>query len=430
MKYLSSFMEFSQLNRLAFLVFLVSGAFTLLLWSPNVSGRFFTAHVKIIIYTLPWLLLWLVFHFEVITKKAYRLEIILLISIIILGIVNVISSDNPHKSAKAMEGFLLTGILAAWVSMFLIVNQARRDIFNWFCCGCFVIISTLEIIAFLALGISYTNQIKLFTLHPIPTGTLMILLSPGPAQLILSGSSRLKLLGYLAAIPGVVLVLLTGKRGTILALIAMALIWGLYRAVWLRYLVAGTLLTLALLLPFKGPVWFNYLNPQVYAHASILHRLELYPFALHVWKQHPVNGLGLRAFTQQNYLETYKQQNTRLTSFPREVKLLQTFDNMLVTSLVELGTLMTIAYLWLISLISAKYWRKLRSDPPFPRGEIYRILVLLGFAIHSMTYDSLVFPPVNWLFHVHLGIMAGYAVNPEPLPGVAASTPRRGNYDA
>jgi hypothetical protein len=36
------------------------------------------------------------------------------------------------------------------------------------------------------------------------------------------------------------------------------------------------------------------------------------------------------------------------------------------------------------------------------------MLILLGFAIHSLSYDSLLFPPVNWVFHVQLGIMAGY----------------------
>jgi hypothetical protein len=44
------------------------------------------------------------------------------------------------------------------------------------------------------------------------------------------------------------------------------------------------------------------------------------------------------------------------------------------------------------------------------------VLVLLGFAIHSLTYDSLLFPPVNWLFHVQVGIMAGYQAS-ETAPG-------------
>jgi hypothetical protein len=45
----------------------------------------------------------------------------------------------------------------------------------------------------------------------------------------------------------------------------------------------------------------------------------------------------------------------------------------------------------------------------------YRVLVLLGLAIHSLSYDSLLNPPVNWLFHVQLGIMAAFKV-PETAP--------------
>lgn len=126
-------------------------------------------------------------------------------------------------------------------------------------------------------------------------------------------------------------------------------------------------------------------------------------------------GIGLRALTHAKYLETYNQNNEQLISFDYSVRKLQTFDNMLITSFVELGTLMTIAYLWLIILIFSKYYRRLRSGQPYPAEEIYRILIMLGFAIHSMTYDSLLFPPINWLFHVNLGIMAAYNNADEPL---------------
>jgi hypothetical protein len=48
------------------------------------------------------------------------------------------------------------------------------------------------------------------------------------------------------------------------------------------------------------------------------------------------------------------------------------------------------------------------AGPESSSLEWYRLLALLGFAIHSLSYDSLVFPPVNWVFHVQLGLMAGY----------------------
>jgi hypothetical protein len=34
---------------------------------------------------------------------------------------------------------------------------------------------------------------------------------------------------------------------------------------------------------------------------------------------------------------------------------------------------------------------------------------LIGFFVHSMTYDSLRFPNLNWIFHSILGMMLGLA---------------------
>ena len=144
--------------------------------------------------------------------------------------------------------------------------------------------------------------------------------------------------------------------------------------------------------------------------------LELYHFALHVWKTHPFMGIGLRSFTHEQYLSDYHLRNQQIHDFPQTVAGLQTLDNMLLTGLVEFGTVMTLFYLGLVIFILAKYCRRLRSWPESSPLDWYRVLVLLGFAIHSLTYDSLLFPPVNWLFHVQLGIMAGYQTS-ETAPG-------------
>jgi O-antigen ligase len=430
MKPLSSLLSFSFIQRLVFIVFLASGSFILLLWSPNVLGRQVSSFFKIIIYTIPWFLLWPTYHLGVIADRRYRFEIILIILIIILAALNVIYSNNPKRSLPQMEDFIFTGILMTWVSMFLINNKSGRGIFNWFCCGCLVIIATVEIVAYLPrviaeIGLIHVltfwhpildnpGCIKVFTLHPIPTGTLVILLSPGPIHLMLSESAKIRLLGYLTAIPCGLLILVTQKRGTILSIAAMAIFWGLLRSRRFRYLLAAALLAAALLLPFKGAHWLESLHPESPADASILHRLELYPFALHIWKQQPVLGMGLRSFTQGDYLKTYEQHNKRLNEFAYTVNLLQTFDNMIITSFVELGTLMTLVYLGLIVLIIVKYWLRVQSHQQYASEDFYRLLVLLGFAVHSMTYDSLLFPPVNWLFHVHLGILAGFTAAQEP----------------
>ena len=131
-------------------------------------------------------------------------------------------------------------------------------------------------------------------------------------------------------------------------------------------------------------------------------------YQIHIYLKHPVFGIGLRPYTHGSYLKDYhNHQNLRL--FSQTVKDLQTFDNMLLTSFVELGTLMTLAYLALIALIIIKYCRKLQLGGQAPLVDLYRLAVLIGWAVHSMTYDSLVFPSINWLFHVQLGILAAYS---------------------
>jgi O-antigen ligase len=266
----------------------------------------------------------------------------------------------------------------------------------------------VEILLWLVRGTSGPGAFEVFILHPIPLGTLIILLSCGPVRLIVSKNSTAKLLGWSLILLGGILIFLTNKRGALLTLAAMLAVWMLYLVRRRRYLIISIVLAIALILPLEAQRRFARLDPNINRHVSILHRLELYNFALHIWKNHPFMGIGLRSFTHEKYLADYHLRNQALRDFPQAVAGLQTLDNMLLTGLVEFGTVMTLCYLGLVILILAKYYRKLRSWPESSPADWYRLLVLIGFAVHSLTYDSLLFPPLNWLFHVQLGIMAGY----------------------
>ena len=215
-------------------------------------------------------------------------------------------------------------------------------------------------------------------------------------------------MGWLLILLGGILIFLTHKRGALIALAAMLAVWILYLARRRKYLIISIVLAIALILPLEAQRRFARLDPNINRHVSILHRLELYNFALHIWKNHPFMGIGLRSFTHEKYLADYHLRNQELHDFPQAVAGLQTLDNMLLTGLVEFGTVMTLCYLGLVIFILVKYYRRLRSWPESSPTDWYRLLVLIGFAIHSLTYDSLLFPPLNWLFHVQLGIMAGY----------------------
>ena len=156
---------------------------------------------------------------------------------------------------------------------------------------------------------------------------------------------------------------LTHKRGTWIALAIILAVSMLYLVRRRRYLLLSILLVIALILPLEAQRRFTRLDPKIAHDMTILHRLELYNFALHIWKTHPFMGIGLRSFTHEKYLPDYHLHNQDLHAFIGPVAGLQTLDNMLLTGLVEFGTVMTLFYLGLVILILAKYCRRLRSWP-------------------------------------------------------------------
>ncbi len=408
MKYLSPINRSSLFNQLAFYSLLGSGAYILLLWSPHILGDLLSRYSKGLIFIFPWLMLWLAYSWQVVANREHRWEIALIVSIIILGIVNVVFSDVPAISPTPMRNFLLTGIFALWTSMFLLTDPRRRQVFDWCCAGALAVILPVEIIVWLGRGNYGPHVFQIFTRHPIPLGTVIILLSLGPVRLIATKNFPARLFGWLLVLLSGMLIFLTHKRGAWLALAAILLVSVIYLVRRRRYLVLTLILLVALLLPLEAHRRFARLDPKINNDLTILHRLELFHFALHIWKTHPFMGIGLRSFTHERYLSDYHLHNQELREFPRAVASLQTLDNLFLTGFVELGAVMTLCYLALVILILVKYCRRLRSSPESSPLDWYRVLVLLGFAIHSLTYDSLLVPPVNWLFHVQMGILAGY----------------------
>lgn len=408
------------LTLLTITAFYLSAVYAVLLWSPNVLGKYFSRTVVTILFLLPWVMLWLLKGTEFINDNKQRPELFLIMAIIALGIINVIFSDNPNKTYNAMRMFLLSGIMALWISMFLLTNSRAVKTFDWFCCLCIAIIVPTEILTYFSDSQANPNSITIFALNPIPLGTLLLLLSPGPVRLLMSGQKWPLTAGWILTGLGLSLLLLTEKRGTFLALIAIGCAWLFFKNSRLKLTLSILLILIALIVPFKGLSYYRSLDQKNLSHLNILHRLELYPFGLHVYLKHPFFGIGLRPFTHETYLSDYRIKQD-LNLFTYMVKDLQTFDNMLLTALVELGSLMTLTYLALIVLIVGKYWRKLQPLAQSPPLNLYRVLVLLGFAVHSMTYDSLLFPSVNWLFHVQLGILAGYTPATDTGLGLASS---------
>jgi O-antigen ligase len=84
-----------------------------------------------------------------------------------------------------------------------------------------------------------------------------------------------------------------------------------------------------------------------------------------------------------------------------------TFDNQLLSLLVETGVPATLLYLGLLARLLLRYRRNIRAGRVPPAGEGALTFVLSASLIHFLICDGLYFPQTNWFFHVMLGLAAG-----------------------
>jgi O-antigen ligase len=365
-------------------------------------GQFSPGEV-VFIYIFPWFMLWVFLFYDVVLSKQHRIEIIMMTIIMILGIINVYLSDYIYLSFISMRIFILSGIVQLWTSMLIIADDSSRKIMYFISCCWLFILTSIEIINYLI-----TGSDLLFMSNPIPIGTFVILLMFGPLYILVSGQKIMKFISAVLIIMGLILIIVANKRGTYLAIAGMVLAWIYYR--YMRksiYAIIASIICLTIIV--IGSKYFKTLNKEIPNHFTILHRLELYPFALHIYQKHPFFGTGLRAFSHESYLGDYQINNKSLDIFNQTVIQLQTFDNMALTGFVELGSIMAICYLGLIFFIVYRYCRNTQPFSLNNKKEFVLLLPLLGLAIHSMTYDCLMFPQINWLFHVQLGILGGFS---------------------
>ena len=391
-------------KQLALFVLMVSG--TLIILSYVIFGdKQFSSSILFFIYVFPCIMVCFTFSNYIFVKEN-KIKILLMVSIIILGILNIIMSDNVYFSYDAMKIFVISGIMPLWTSMILFETDSDRRSFYYLSCIWLLVVVVVEIIHYLLNGGGF-----IFLNHAIPMGTLVILLMVGPLVLSASESTKIKVFSIALVSAGLILIFISNKRGTFLALAGMALAWLYYRYIRLSSVIIVSLFIVSIISYFSLH-YYKSLDKNIPHHTSILHRLELYSFALHVYQKHPFLGTGLRAYSHEKYLSDYPIHNKSLDKFGDTVTKLETFENMALTSLIELGSIMTLLYVALIVIILYEY---IKNTHPFARNnkqEFILLLPLCGLAIHSMTYDSLMFPQVNWLFHVQLGILSGLAAHP------------------
>jgi len=321
--------------------------------------------------------------------------------IIILGILNIAFSEDRSTTLKVMTLFLISGIGIFVATSCLLNTKFRQSIFLWLC--------WMYLLALCVYGtMEYMNKkpILLLSSNPIPAGSLLILLFVGPFVLFLSSSWRLRFLQLSSIVFGVGVIIMIGKRGPIFGLIGMALLLGALlhkRRLWIISLIVVILVGTGYKMRNHLPIT---LRKNLITHPSTLFRLEGYPFAAHIFFEKPLFGIGLHA-PLKKYLENYKEKVAEGRIYRWQIRK-KTLDNMLLCGLVEMGGLFTITYIALIIYLLRNLFRYTRDDSKKRLKAKLLLIPLAGFLIHSLTFDSLIYPHLNWLFHSLLGLMANF----------------------
>jgi hypothetical protein len=129
--------------------------------------------------------------------------------------------------------------------------------------------------------------------------------------------------------------------------------------------------------------------------------------ASHIFLKKPLFGIGLHA-PLADYLKDYHQKITNNTKYPNYIKDSKTLENIILCDFVEMGGLFSITYIALIIYLLKNLFHGSKNNPAKRLQAVLFLIPLAGFLIHSMTFDSLIYPHLNWLFHSFLGLMANF----------------------
>ena len=257
-----------------------------------------------------------------------------------------------------------------------------------------------------------TEHVNIFSSNPIPAACILILLSIGPLMLLPGTTNNWRRwVLVLCLVLSALTIILIGKRGPFLSLLAMVLFFGFLhiKRFWIYFLLFFLLCGVGVHL--KSETIFSD-KSKLMEPRTILMRLDYYFLGLKILEEKPMLGIGYNAPLLEHYRnhakESLKAKFT--TNFLLRTSLLKnTLDNMAVTLLSETGIIFFSIYSMFIIYPLAQLIPAIRNRPASRVHAILLLTVIVGFFVHSMTFDSLKYPHLNWTFHSILGIIASFS---------------------
>jgi len=348
-----------------------------------------------------------------------------------LGLLSCLLSDNKGASLKSMGLFLASGPFVFLATRFLFESKENQKNFLWMTSLCLMILAIWGIYEHFSLGIVY-----LFSRNPLPAGVLLVLLSSGPMVLLSQPNSRiLKLAIILSLSSSVLLIILMTKKSHLLGLFVLLITLSVFSFRKYYKFFLGFILLLGLVFFTSDSIrtqyekifnWpdststhsradseINKQNIPLAIYGSIPLRIENYFFGYHVIKKNPAWGLGFGGDLDP-YFKDYNPRNESYFSKERYreyIKSLNTFENIVLTYTIEWGVLFSIIYFGGITYFVGTYLIATQKTAIKEMDGIFIIAILFSFLAISLTFDTLRYPNLNWVFHSLLGLLVNITPN-------------------
>jgi hypothetical protein len=340
--------------------------------------------------------------------KQLPKEVLWVLLVFILGLTSSLLSENPWVSLKSTVLFMASGPFIFIATRYLFESTRNQNMILWMTSLCLLALCFYGIYEYKYSETSYlTGKIRLFSENTLPAGALLVLLSASPMALLSSErSTAFKMLLALSLLSTATVIILMFKKGPILGLISVLLFLVVIKRKYFKFLL-GFIFISGTLLFFSNSTFYKYKAMIGRAPHSVLVRAESYFFGFHVFKKNPVLGVGSKADLVP-YLDDYRlmfSKNLSKIAYQKHVAIHKTLENIGLAFLIEYGGLFFIAYFGGILYFLYACCYKLRSPLQTDIRGMFIVSAIVGFAAISLTFDTLRFPNLNWLFHSFLGLL-------------------------
>jgi hypothetical protein len=333
----------------------------------------------------------------------------------LLGLAAISGWLNGFAAACRVFVLLASGLGGFWTARILLNTPANLRRFEWL--G--MILLTCLIPVGLASGLFALTIGTFLHLNAHPLIDTIILLAFAPLAFLAGQSRPLRWWAFGLLGSGYAVLCLSQVIAGVLIPLAVLLTAGfLLRAVRLKHIILGLISGLLLIgFCYQKIPWVKLTGKMPH---YLAYRLENYPFAWHIARQHPWFGIGLRT-PREEYLQDYqfKSPFTDKKKFARMLSTDVTADNTFLTLGTGLGLPFVIIYGLALVLLFSKLIRLTLGRLPGPGLPLFALLLPLAMAlVHFLVYDGLLYPQNCWFFHVLLGLIPWRGqslMEPEPL---------------